>query len=205
MEIYSTEEQQAEAIKRFFRENGTTIVVGAVLGLGGLYGWKAYNQSQIDSAEAASEAYTQVVESDDVLAKSDAFVAANADSNYAVLAAFVAAKEAIDKDDLKLAAEKLTWAADNVANAELKATALLRLARVQAAQSQYEQALATLAKPMPEAFKAQLAEIQGDIYLAQGDKDKARSAYQSALEAAKGNSNPMLQIKLDDLAQKTTV
>ncbi len=205
MEIYSTEEQQAEAIKRFFRENGTTIVVGAVLGLGGLYGWKAYNQSQIDSAEAASEAFTQVVESDDVLAKSDAFVAANADSNYAVLAAFVAAKEAIDKDDLKLAAEKLTWAADNVANAELKATALLRLARVQASQSQYEQALATLAKPMPEAFKAQLAEIQGDIYLAQGDKDKARSAYQSALEAAKGNSNPMLQIKLDDLAQKTTV
>ncbi|QUI62519.1 tetratricopeptide repeat protein [Pseudoalteromonas sp. A22] len=205
MEIYSTEEQQAEAIKRFFRENGTTIVVGAVLGLGGLYGWKAYNQSQIDSAEAASEAYTQVVESDDVLAKSDAFVAANADSNYAVLAAFVAAKEAIDKDDLKLAAQKLTWAADNVANAELKATALLRLARVQASQSQYEQALATLAKPMPEAFKAQLAEIQGDIYLAQGDKDKARSAYQSALEAAKGNSNPMLQIKLDDLAQKTTV
>ncbi len=69
MEIYSTEEQQAEAIKRFFRENGTTIVVGAVLGLGGLYGWKAYNQSQIDSAEAASEAFTQVVESDDVLAK----------------------------------------------------------------------------------------------------------------------------------------
>ncbi|KJY92213.1 tetratricopeptide repeat protein [Pseudoalteromonas piscicida] len=205
MEIYSTEEQQAEAIKRFFRENGTTIVVGAVLGLGGLYGWKAYNQSQIDSAEAASEAYTQVVESDDVLAKSDAFVAANADSNYAVLAAFVAAKEAIDKDDLKLAAEKLTWAADNVANAELKATALLRLARVQASLSQYEQALATLAKPMPEAFKAQLAEIQGDIYLAQGDKDKARSAYQSALEAAEGNSNPMLQIKLDDLAQKTTV
>ncbi|WP_339141664.1 YfgM family protein [Pseudoalteromonas galatheae] len=205
MEIYSTEEQQAEAIKRFFRENGTTIVVGAVLGLGGLYGWKAYNQSQIESAEAASEAYTQVVESDDVLAKSDAFVAANADSNYAVLAAFVAAKEAIDKDDLKLAAEKLTWAADNVANAELKATALLRLARVQASQSQYEQALATLAKPMPEAFKAQLAEIQGDIYLAQGDKDKARSAYQSALEAAEGNSNPMLQIKLDDLAQKTAV
>ena len=122
-----------------------------------------------------------------------------------MLAAFVAAKEAIDKDDLKLAAEKLTWAADNVANAELKATALLRLARVQASQSQYEQALATLAKPMPEAFKAQLAEIQGDIYLAQGDKDKARSAYQSALEAAEGNSNPMLQIKLDDLAQKTTV
>ncbi|MEJ6476677.1 tetratricopeptide repeat protein [Pseudoalteromonas piscicida] len=205
MEIYSTEEQQAEAIKRFFRENGATLVIGAVLGLGGLYGWKAYNQSQIDSAEAASEAYTQVVESDDVLKKSEAFVANNADSNYAVLAAFVAAKEAIEKDDLTLAAEKLTWAAEHVENAELKATAQLRLARVLASQAQYEQALATLAQPMPEAFKAQQAEIQGDIYLAQGEQDKARDAYQSALDAAKGNNNPMLQIKLDDLAQKTTV
>ncbi|PCK33654.1 YfgM family protein [Pseudoalteromonas piscicida] len=205
MEIYSTEEQQAEAIKRFFRENGATLVIGAVLGLGGLYGWKTYNQSQIDSAEAASEAYTQVVESDDVLKKSEAFVANNADSNYAVLAAFVAAKEAIEKDDLTLAAEKLTWAAEHVENAELKATAQLRLARVLASQAQYEQALATLAQPMPEAFKAQQAEIQGDIYLAQGEQDKARDAYQSALDAAKGNNNPMLQIKLDDLAQKTTV
>ncbi|RRS10693.1 hypothetical protein EAG18_01310 [Pseudoalteromonas sp. J010] len=205
MEIYSTEEQQEEAIKRFFRENGTTLVIGAVLGLGGLYGWKAYNQSQIDTAEATSEAYSQIVESDDVLAKSEAFVADNADSNYAVLAAFVAAKEAIEKNDLTLAADKLTWAAENVDNAELKATALLRLARVQASQKQYEQALATLAKPMPEAFKAQQSEIQGDIYLAQGEQDKARDAYQSALEAATGNNNPMLQIKLDDLAQKTTV
>ncbi|NOU52017.1 tetratricopeptide repeat protein [Pseudoalteromonas sp. JBTF-M23] len=200
MEIYSTEEQQAEAIKRFFRENGVSLALGIIIGLGGLYGWKAYNQSQIDSAEAASNAYNQFVESEDVLAVSDSFVKENGDSNYAVLAAFVAAKEAAEKQQLDVAAQKLQWAADNVQNLELKATAITRLARVQLAQQQFEEALATLDKPMPESFKAQISEIKGDIFLAQGDKEQAKSQYQAALEASTEGSNTLLKIKLDDLA-----
>ncbi len=96
MEIYSTEEQQAEAIKRFFRENGLSLALGVIVGLGGLYGWKAYNQNQITTAEQASDAYTKLVESDSVLASADAFITENKDTQYATLAAFVAAKEAVD-------------------------------------------------------------------------------------------------------------
>ncbi|CAH9051404.1 hypothetical protein PSECIP111951_00385 [Pseudoalteromonas holothuriae] len=200
MEIYSTEEQQAEAIKRFFRENGVSLALGIVIGLGGLYGWKAYNQSQIDSAEAASNAYNQFVESDDVLASSESFVKENSDSNYAILAAFVAAKEATEKQQLDVAAQKLQWAADNVASMELKATALTRLARVQLAQQQFDQALATLNQSMPQSFEAQVAEIKGDIFLEQGDKAQAKSQYQAALDASTEGANTLLKIKLDDLA-----
>jgi predicted negative regulator of RcsB-dependent stress response len=200
MEIYSTEEQQAEAIKRFFRENGVSLALGIIIGLGGLYGWKAYNQSQIDNAEAASNAYNQFVESDDVLAASDSFVKENADSNYAVLAAFVAAKEAADKQQLDVAVQKLQWAAENVQSLELKATALTRLARVQLAQQQFDAALATLDKPMPESFKAQISEIKGDVFLAQGNKEMAKSQYQAALDASTEGANTLLKIKLDDLA-----
>ncbi|CAM4039582.1 YfgM family protein [Pseudoalteromonas byunsanensis] len=200
MEIYSTEEQQAEAIKRFFRENGVSLTLGIVIGLGGLYGWKAYNQNQIETAEAASNAYNKFVESDDVIAASENFVKENADSSYAVLAAFVAAKEAADKEQLDVAAQKLQWAADNVASLELKATALTRLARVQLAQQQFDAAMATLNQPMPESFKAQIAEIKGDVLLAKGDKEQAKSQYQAALDASSGNANTLLKIKLDDLA-----
>ncbi|WP_105167511.1 YfgM family protein [Pseudoalteromonas sp. T1lg23B] len=200
MEIYSTEEQQAEAIKRFFRENGVSLTLGIVIGLGGLYGWKAYNQNQIDTAEATSNAYNKFVESDDVLAASESFVKENADSSYAVLAAFVAAKEAADKGQLDVAAQKLQWAADNVASPELKATALTRLARVQLAQQKFDAAMATLDQPMPSSFKAQIAEIKGDAFLAQGDKEQAKSQYQVALDASSDNANTLLKIKLDDLA-----
>ncbi|ESP92859.1 YfgM family protein [Pseudoalteromonas luteoviolacea] len=200
MEIYSTEEQQAEAIKNFFRENGTSLIIGAVLGLGGLYGWKAYNQNQISTAEASSEAYNTLIESGEVLSKSDAFMADNADSNYSVLAAFVAAREAVEAGELEQAATKLTFVADTVKSPELKATALLRLARVQASQGNYDQALSTLSQPMPAGFTAQVAEVKGDIYLSQGEKSKAREQYQAAIDADGAKNNALLQIKLDDLA-----
>ena len=200
MEIYSTEEQQAEAIKRFFRENGLSLALGVIVGLGGLYGWKAYNQNQITTAEQASDAYTKLVESDSVLASADAFMSENKDTQYATLAAFVAAKEAVDTQKLDVANEKLSWIVTNVDNAQLKAIATTRLARVQIAQQQYDNALSTLNAPLPEAFNANVAELKGDIYTQQGNKEQARVAYQAAVDAGGLTSNPLLQIKLDDLA-----
>jgi len=200
MEIYSTEEQQAEAIKRFFRENGLSLALGVIVGLGGLYGWKAYKQNQITTAEQASDAYTKLVESDDVLASADAFISENKDTQYATLAAFVAAKEAVDAQKLDVANEKLSWIVSNVDNAQLKAIATTRLARVQIAQQQYDDALTTLNSPLPEAFNANIAELKGDIYTQQGNKEQARVAYQAAVDAGGLTSNPLLQIKLDDLA-----
>ncbi|GAA63724.1 UPF0070 protein yfgM [Pseudoalteromonas sp. BSi20311] len=200
MEIYSTEEQQAEAIKRFFRENGLSLALGVIVGLGGLYGWKAYNQNQITTAEQASDAYTKLVESDSVLASADAFMSENKDTQYATLAAFVAAKEAVDTQKLDVANEKLSWIVTNVDNAQLRAIATTRLARVQIAQQQYDDALSTLNAPLPEAFNANVAELKGDIYTQQGNKEQARVAYQAAVDAGGLTSNPLLQIKLDDLA-----
>jgi predicted negative regulator of RcsB-dependent stress response len=200
MDIYSTEEQQAEAIKRFFRENGLSLALGVIVGLGGLYGWKAYNQNQITTAEQASDAYTSLVEGDDVLGSADAFMSDNKDTNYATLAAFVAAKDAVEAQKLDAASEKLSWIVTNVQNTELKAIATTRLARIQIAQTQYDDALATLNAPLPEAFNANVAELKGDIYSEQGNKEKARIAYQAAVDAGGLTSNPLLQVKLDDLA-----
>lgn len=200
MEIYSTEEQQAEAIKQFFRDNGVSLALGIVLGLGGLYGWKAYNQSQITNAEAASNAYSEIVEGEEVLASAESFIANNSDSNYAVLAAFVAAKEAVDKQQYSVATEKLRFAADTVKNPELKATALTRLARIQLTEKKLDEALATLNTPMPASFNAQVSEIKGDVYLEKGDKQSARTHYQAAVSASEDVNNTLLQNKLDDLA-----
>ncbi|WP_462157324.1 YfgM family protein [Pseudoalteromonas sp. GB56] len=208
MEIYSTEEQQEEAIKGFFKEHGVSIALGILIGLGGLYGWKAYNQHQITTAEQASDAFNKVVESSadenaDVLAQSEAFIASHEGSSYAVLAAFVAAKEAVDADKLDVAATKLAWAQTNASTNELKAIATTRLARVQLAQQNFDAAMATLNAQLPASYEAAVAELKGDIYLAKGDKDQARTAYQSAADKGGLESNPLLQVKLDDLAAQT--
>ncbi len=63
MELYDSEEQQVEAIKDWWKENGKAVVLGVVVGLGGLFGWRYYQDSVVQAQEAASEQYSKAVES----------------------------------------------------------------------------------------------------------------------------------------------
>lgn len=61
MEIYENENDQVEAVKRFFAENGKALAVGVILGVGALIGWRYWNSHQVDSARSASLAYQNAV------------------------------------------------------------------------------------------------------------------------------------------------
>ena len=67
-----------------------------------------------------------------------------------------------------------------------------------AQRSAVTNALTTIESVTDEAFTAQVDEVKGDIFSAQGNFDKARIAYSSALE--KNINNRLLQMKLDNLA-----
>jgi predicted negative regulator of RcsB-dependent stress response len=201
MEQFATEEQQVEAIKRFWKEHGTAIIVGALLGLGGLYGWRAYSESQIESKEAASVAYQEAVETfgtEGSEAKVKAFIEDNKDSGYASVASLLAAKQAVDAGDLDSAASHLNTVVTFADSEELKALASLRLARVQIEMNQLDAALSTLSNVTNDAFSSEASELKGDVYQKQNKFDDARLAYSSALE--KNANNPLLQMKLDNLS-----
>lgn len=201
MEQFATEEQQVEAIKRFWSEHGTSLIVGAVLGLAGLFGWQYYSDSQIAAKESASQSYQAALESLVNEANNqpiDAVISAESGAGYANVAGLLAAKQAADGGDLESAATYLKGVATNAADESLKQVANVRLARVQLALEQFDNALATIESVTDEAFTAQVEEVKGDIFAAQGNFDKARIAYSSALE--KNINNRLLQMKLDNLA-----
>lgn len=205
MEIYNTEEQQVEAIKKFWKDNGMAIIVGAVLGLGGLWGWRYYNEQKFAAQELASAQYEEAIsslESDAALTAVGQFIDSHADNSYAVLAALQAAQKAVDSDDLTLAADKLRWAAQHAEVDAIAAIANLRLARIQLQQAQYQDALSSLEQVQSEAFTAEVEEIRGDVYRVQGHLDKARAAYSAALERNSGNN--LLKMKLDNLSALTS-
>ena len=62
MEIYNTEEQQVEAIKRFWKQNGVSIIAGVVIGLAGLYGFRFYQAQQVASIQGQSSQYATLIE-----------------------------------------------------------------------------------------------------------------------------------------------
>lgn len=201
MERFETEEQQVEAIKRFWKEHGTAIIVGAALGLGGLWGWRYFSETQLASKEAASVAYQEAVESlaaEGGEAKVDAFIEANKDSGYASIASFLAAKQAVESGDLDAAASHLNRVVTFAESEEMKAVASLRLSRVQIEMNQLDAALSTLGNVTNDAFSAEVSELKGDVYAKQSKFDDARLAYSSALE--KNANNPLLQMKLDNLS-----
>lgn len=211
MEIYSSEEQQVEAIKRFWQQYGKAILGGVVLGLAALYGFRFYQAEQRGAAEQASTKFSQLVEqrdaaaaSEDWLAQAQGFIDGSEGDNYAVLAALLAAKEAMTLQQFDKAAAQLSWAIGHAKEPSLLAVAQLRLARVQREQGQLDAALATLNSAVPDSFASAQAELKGDILLEADKLAEAKAAYQQALTNA-GQNSQLLKIKLDELAHVTAV
>ncbi|MFB0982022.1 MAG: tetratricopeptide repeat protein [Alteromonadaceae bacterium] len=210
MDVYQTEEQQVEAIKGFWKENGTAVIAGLVLGFAGFIGFNVYKDKQLEAEIATSDAYQTVMESagkDEALfsASANKFIAENQDSSYASLTALALAKEAASHKDWSQVVTHLNTAIENATNQGVKAIASIRLARVQIQLEQYTEALATLSVTLPESFKSAIEEAKGDAYFKQGKAELARNAYQVALDVEGQENNGGLQMKLNDLAQLSSI
>lgn len=206
IEGYETEEQQVDAIKKWWKENGNSLIIGAVVGLAGLWGWRYYNDSVITAQEQQSQAYSAMLlqfEAQDGtkdLTQISTFVNDNIANSYGVLAALALAKEAVLQKDFALAKSQLLQVQKENKYIPLNDVVNLRLARVEAELGEYDQALQTLTLIKSNSFLAKALQEKGAIYLQQGDLVQARSAFQEAIMASEGRVDPILQLQFDDLA-----
>lgn len=204
MELYDTEEQTVEAIKDWWKQNGTAVVIGAVIGLGGLFGWRYYHNSMVAEQESASANYTKIVQTltaQGVKADQDIqnYIDANKDTQYAVLAATQLAKVQIEAGKLDDALTQLQWAQQHTDDAALSSVITFRVARVQAELGKYDEALKTLEGIKDQSLTGRVAELRGDVLMRKGDKAGAYTAYTEAQQAH--DASQTLQMKLDDLAK----
>lgn len=206
-----TEEEQIEALKKWWQENGKQTLVALVVVLGGWFGYQGYQGQQQATAEAASAVYQEVLTlsaSDKEEDKGrrqlliDQLESDYGSTVYARFAGLIQAKEAVEAGDLDTAAAKLESVKAEASDDALRHLATVRLARVYVSQQKLDEALALVSVENVGAFTAQYEEVKGDALLAQGNKDAARDAYSKALaetQRIEGN-NPLLKMKLDDLA-----
>ncbi|HIP76252.1 MAG TPA: tetratricopeptide repeat protein [Psychromonas hadalis] len=205
IEGYETEEQQIDAIKSWWKENGTMLIVGAVVGLVGLWGYRYYNESILTGQEEASQGYSNILVKaetqgiDSVKDDMQKFAQENTKNSYGVLASLLLAKEAVVQKDFKLAESQLTQLQTQNSYAPLTPVINLRLGRVQAQLGENDKALATLDAITETAFIVKKEQAKGLIYLALADNKKALDAFQKAISASKGRVDPVLQMQFDDL------
>lgn len=205
MEVYDNENDQVDALKRFFAENGKALAVGVVLGIGALVGWRFWNGHQDASAREVSLAYqnvTSVMKADkpESITAVENFVSSNKNT-YGALAALDVANQLVGKNDLSSAATQLQTGLANTSDDNLKALINLRLARIQVQQKQADDALKTLDSIKGDGWTAMVADIRGEALLSKGDKQGARDAWSKGV--ASGTSpalREMMQMKINNLS-----
>ncbi|MFW2405323.1 MAG: YfgM family protein [Gammaproteobacteria bacterium] len=188
MDEQLTDEQQAEIVRNWLRDNGGFIFGGIVVAVGALFGWQQWQGYQDTQAERASELYEALLgavrggrttQADEFFADLDQRYPGSA---YVDQARFVLAKSYMDRSDFEPAAKHLADVVDHTSSQELRHIASLRLARVRLQQGQFDVALDVLGTATPaSAFASRYDEVRGDIYYAQGRIEEARAAYESAM------------------------
>jgi len=215
--VDQTEDEQVEALKKWWKENGRAIVVGLILGIGGIAGywkWTEYVETRALAASLEYDRFSQLIidsKPDDIASSSSATVtiatsyailtSEYADTSYAALAALLYASYEYDKKNIEKAREYLAWAKDHPGHEALMHVAQIRLAKLLVSEDKLEQALGLVEQIDEPAFNSQYAEIKGDIYAKRGEPILARTSYELALTATElgGRQREFVQMKLDNL------
>ena len=204
---YETEEQQIEALKKWWSENSTMIIGGIAIGVSSIFGWQYYQSQTLLHTSSASVIYEQVLTNSQntagasqQLTKVNMLQAEYSDTPYASLSALILARQQFESGELAKAQQQLQWVVDNARQEELKYLANIRLARLLLTTDQADKALDVLNQEFPESFKAIALELKGDALLTQGNKAEAKAAYtQSQLLTT--DVNRYLQLKIDDIGE----
>ena len=206
LDIYATEKEQLDQIKKWWGEYGKAIILGLVLGLGGLFGYRYWESTRLAEGQNASLNYEHLLGVASTGARDEAIDAGNAiivgypKSTYAKLSALILAKLAVDVRNLDEAKARLQWVIDNSDAGKIKPVAQKRLVQIYLAENNFEDAASLLTQVEP-AFENQFSELRGDVFLAQGKLELARAKYKKALEEAQQRGDPgeYIQLKIDNL------
>jgi predicted negative regulator of RcsB-dependent stress response len=205
VEIYDTEEEQLDALKRWWKENGQSTIIGLGLGIAVILGWNYWQVHKKDQAEQASALYSQLIQAivsdkkDSAEKLAERIKEHYPKTEYAAYSGLLLAKLKVQQGDVAKAQTILKDIAAG-SNNELSNIAKIRQVRLMLAGGQYEQGLQLINDVDPatsSSFSGNYDELVGDLYVALDRLDQARTSYQKAME--NGYKSPLLQFKIDDL------
>jgi predicted negative regulator of RcsB-dependent stress response len=205
VEIYDTEEEQLDALKRWWKENGQSAIVGLIAGIAIILGWNYWQEHKNEQANQASALYDQLLkavagdQNDSAEKLAERLQEQFSSTEYAAYSGLLQAKIKVQKGDLAAARSILEKLATN-SDQEISNIAKIRLVRLMMANGEFEKALQLINDVDPAKisnFSGNYDELVGDLYVALDRLDQARTSYQKAME--NGSRSPLLQLKIDDL------
>jgi len=194
-----SDEEKAEELKQWWKENGLSVAAGIALAIGGMFGWQQWKVYTKNQAEGGSRLYAQL--SDPDRNSSEIAEQLNSDFNgtpYSALASLKMAKSSCENGEVARCIEHLRQASKS-SQEDIAIIAELRLARALVSAGQLNEAEKLLTNKRPAAYDSLQDEILGDIHFARKQYDKAREAYDRAILSSGGQDVDYLQMKKNDL------
>ena len=202
-----TDHEELEKLKEWWKNYGTALLVGVVLGLGLLFGNKYWTRYQEDQRAAASALYaqmfkqTQAAKADQARTTGKKLIDEYGRTPYAGMAALMLARLSVEANDPAAARTHLQWAIDHATDAATIHAARLRLGQLHLANREFDAALVLVREDAP-GFEGEYSELKGDAYVGLGKPEDARAAYSAALKdlSGKAQARALVEMKLADIA-----
>jgi len=203
---YETEDQQVEALKKWWKENGTSLIVGLFIGVSSLFGYRYYIDQNHVHAVNASDLYMRVIQGainktidETTVDTQNQLINEYSDTPYAALSALTLAKVEYEKANVDGAVAQLELAIKHANDDVTKQIASLRLVSVYLEQKKYDEAMSLLTMKHDTAYDAQYEELKGDLFSAKGELAQARLAYDRALDLQGIAASKWLKLKRQNL------
>ncbi len=213
MSRFETEEEQVEAIKSWWKKNGTSLLTAILVVVVAVSGWRYWQNSQFVASANASATFEVLQDRSlqgnfgDVAREALKLMNENPESPYATAAALLHAKYDLEKGEIEQAKTNLQWAIDHAPSAEMKAIAQVRMARLLAQQTKFDDAQSLLSNIQrggdDSALAADIDYLQGLIALSKQELQQAQAAFQSVMDNPNTDDNlrGLAEIQLADIAQ----
>lgn len=201
------EQEDLDRLKAWWKNYGSSVIVGVLLGVALLIGFRYWTQHTEQRLQAASVLYDRMLQDfhsrkpGTARQSGESLLNDYSSTPYAGLAGLMLARMDLEAGDAAAGRKHLQWVVEHARDAATMHAARLRLARINLDSGDKQAALALLEVQDQSGFEAEYAELKGDIYLAQGQREPARTAYREALKQLPAGSPyaPVLNMKLDDL------
>ncbi|WP_299871518.1 tetratricopeptide repeat protein [uncultured Cocleimonas sp.] len=197
-----SDEEKAEELKAWWRSNGTSVIAGVALTVGGMFGWNYWKEHKVTQSEGASKLYSQLdqvgADSTDVLKKLEDEYGS---TSYAYLAALSSAKTSCEAGKTEECIAELKKATESPQDS-LANLAKLRLARTLVSTGKLDEAKSILSGKMPVSYQSLISELNGDIHFAKKEFKQAYEAYDKAILSAGDQNTQLLKMKRDDLGNQ---
>ncbi len=205
------EQEQLDKFKAFWKQFGGIISGVLIVVFGSIAAYNGYQwwlRGQSAQAAAMYDEVERAAKEGDPAKISRAFADMKerfASTTYAAQAGLLSAKALYDKGQANEAKAPLEWVAASASDESYRAIAKLRLASILFESKGFDAALKHL-DGLPKEFDALASDRRGDILLAQGKRDEAKTAFEKAHKGLdeRAEYRRLVEVKLNALGVDMT-